>query len=80
MAEAAQGPPTFKLVLVGDGGTGKVSFNLATDHQLQILVVDLLTDSPTDNFRQAPSNGRIRKEIHRHSRCRGSPSGLLDGK
>ena len=24
MAEAAQGPPTFKLVLVGDGGTGKV--------------------------------------------------------
>jgi len=26
MAEvAAQGPPSFKLVLVGDGGTGKVS-------------------------------------------------------
>lgn len=24
MAEAAQAPPTFKLVLVGDGGTGKV--------------------------------------------------------
>lgn len=27
MAEAAQAPPTFKLVLVGDGGTGKVSTN-----------------------------------------------------
>lgn len=28
MAESAgaQPPPTFKLVLVGDGGTGKVSF------------------------------------------------------
>jgi GTPase SAR1 family protein len=25
MAEAAGAPPTFKLVLVGDGGTGKVS-------------------------------------------------------
>ena len=25
MAEVAQAPPTFKLVLVGDGGTGKVS-------------------------------------------------------
>lgn len=24
MTEAAQAPPTFKLVLVGDGGTGKV--------------------------------------------------------
>lgn len=24
MAEGAQAPPTFKLVLVGDGGTGKV--------------------------------------------------------
>jgi hypothetical protein len=24
MAEAAGSPPTFKLVLVGDGGTGKV--------------------------------------------------------
>jgi hypothetical protein len=24
MAEAASGTPTFKLVLVGDGGTGKV--------------------------------------------------------
>ncbi|KAK5945632.1 GTP-binding nuclear protein gsp1/Ran [Knufia obscura] len=26
MAEAAQAPPTFKLVLVGDGGTGKTTF------------------------------------------------------
>lgn len=25
MAENAQAPPTFKLVLVGDGGTGKAS-------------------------------------------------------
>ena len=25
MAEGAQAPPTFKLVLVGDGGTGKAS-------------------------------------------------------
>lgn len=28
MAEA-QAPPTFKLVLVGDGGTGKVSWILS---------------------------------------------------
>jgi len=26
MAEAAQAPPSFKLVLVGDGGTGKTTF------------------------------------------------------
>ena len=26
MAEAAANIPTFKLVLVGDGGTGKVSY------------------------------------------------------
>ncbi|KAL2055712.1 hypothetical protein ABVK25_003956 [Lepraria finkii] len=26
MAEVAQAPPTFKLVLVGDGGTGKTTF------------------------------------------------------
>ena len=26
MAEAASNIPTFKLVLVGDGGTGKVSY------------------------------------------------------
>ncbi|KAI4165914.1 MAG: hypothetical protein LQ342_000345 [Letrouitia transgressa] len=26
MAEGAQAPPTFKLVLVGDGGTGKTTF------------------------------------------------------
>lgn len=26
MAEAASNVPTFKLVLVGDGGTGKVSY------------------------------------------------------
>lgn len=29
MAEAA-GVPTFKLVLVGDGGTGKVRFSTCT--------------------------------------------------
>lgn len=30
MAEAANAPPTFKLVLVGDGGTGKVSLATLT--------------------------------------------------
>jgi len=29
MAEAAAAVPTFKLVLVGDGGTGKVRSNLS---------------------------------------------------
>jgi hypothetical protein len=60
MAEAAQGPPTFKLVLVGDGGTGKVGFDLAhhSQSQIHVLVVSF-TDlsSSTDNLRQAPSNG-----------------------
>lgn len=32
MAEIAQTPPTFKLVLVGDGGTGKVNFDMPTLH------------------------------------------------
>jgi GTPase SAR1 family protein len=31
MAEAASGIPTFKLVLVGDGGTGKVSYIMAME-------------------------------------------------
>ncbi len=32
MAEGAQAVPTFKLVLIGDGGTGKVSYiGLAED-------------------------------------------------
>jgi hypothetical protein len=30
MAEAAQNIPQFKLVLVGDGGTGKVSISLGS--------------------------------------------------
>lgn len=30
MAAPAQGTPTFKLVLVGDGGTGKVRYNCMT--------------------------------------------------
>jgi len=32
MAEASGNVPTFKLVLVGDGGTGKVRFHLCTLH------------------------------------------------
>ena len=39
MAEAAsaQAPPTFKLVLVGDGGTGKVSSQLIILQSLRLL-------------------------------------------
>ncbi len=41
MTEAAQAPPTFKLVLVGDGGTGKVCLSLG------------VTPSPAGLFRSA---------------------------
>ncbi len=57
MAEAAQGVPTFKLVLVGDGGTGKVQLTpwtfCASSRDLEILRALRLTVS-IDYFRQAP--------------------------
>lgn len=41
----AQAPPTFKLVLVGDGGTGKVRF--ANSRQLA-LAAAVLRHVPSD--------------------------------
>ena len=42
MAEAsnAQAPPTFKLVLVGDGGTGKVCSSLPSFPSLPSAIAD----------------------------------------
>lgn len=71
MAEAAQ-VPTFKLVLVGDGGTGKVRSYLKAGcaaamtccwnnfPSFQALVAHLRSGSTTNNMiddlRQAPSD------------------------
>jgi hypothetical protein len=41
MAEAAQAVPTFKLVLVGDGGTGKVRSISLVDALLLATVLGL---------------------------------------
>jgi hypothetical protein len=41
MAEAAQAVPTFKLVLVGDGGTGKVRSIGLVDALLQETMLGL---------------------------------------
>lgn len=49
MAEASQ-VPTFKLVLVGDGGTGKVSPRIIERFPTR----DHHTDINKDHFRQAP--------------------------
>jgi hypothetical protein len=58
MAEAAGGVPTFKLVLVGDGGTGKVCGNRpplsADDSFIKATVAKFKTDALIDHFRQAP--------------------------
>lgn len=60
MAEAAQGPPTFKLVLVGDGGTGKVSSEPipGLGHRSLLSQLDLLTDS----LLRQPSSSAISQE------------------
>jgi GTPase SAR1 family protein len=88
MAEAAgSGTPTFKLVLVGDGGTGKVGhsfiapFSTPPGHWLARQRSTFrrrarLTISSTDHFRQAPSYGRVREEVHCDARCRGPPPRL----
>ena len=49
MAEAAsaQAPPTFKLVLVGDGGTGKVSSHLIVLVSLRLLKTERETEAVT---------------------------------
>jgi GTPase SAR1 family protein len=39
MAEAAQNIPQFKLVLVGDGGTGKVSARISTTPMFFYMVL-----------------------------------------
>ena len=96
--------PTFKLVLVGDGGTGKVSREKNLLLSLVVVVVSSmwghrlacdkaclpilpLSQQPADiqtrrvdHLCQASLDRRIREEVHGHSRCRGSPSGLHHGK
>jgi hypothetical protein len=85
MAEAASAVPTFKLVLVGDGGTGKVrSIDLLV--ALLLVLIDgfefafipiwaahfeycSITNHSIDHVCQAPFDWRIRKEVHRHSWC-----------
>lgn len=81
MAEAAQGPPTFKLVLVGDGGTGKVSCDRCDESLRRCLFhvynkLDWIINTYSDYIRQTPFIWRIRKEIHRNTRCRSPPSRL----
>lgn len=86
MAEAtaaASAPPTFKLVLVGDGGTGKVwplslwppfdlcwFFPTATANHVQLIVDDLC---------QASLDWRVWEEVHCYFRCRGPSSRLHNG-
>lgn len=51
MAEAAPNVPTFKLVLVGDGGTGKVcSAKLPLD--IALVAVAAISRSPTFLWRR----------------------------
>ena len=83
MAEAASNTPTFKLVLVGDGGTGKVSYYrvmrchgsgfLELIAFIPTVVAHTISDrnaniSP-DYVRQASFNWRVREEVHRNSWC-----------
>lgn len=42
MAEGAQAPPTFKLVLVGDGGTGKASKFAFVEGSVYALRLEML--------------------------------------
>ena len=49
MAEAAQAPPTFKLVLVGDGGTGKVCNAISL---LRLRNVFMAAERTHTDFRQ----------------------------
>lgn len=43
---AEQQTPTFKLVLVGDGGTGKVCYFLVHGYQSALLANEIETDAP----------------------------------
>lgn len=77
--------PTFKLVLVGDGGTGKVSRiyfgsmncggafypSFRSAERSLLSKVDMKSNliSKTDHFRQAPFDRRVREEVHRHIGC-----------
>ena len=89
MAEAAQAPPTFKLVLVGDGGTGKVSSRPSQllHYYLHPYAVrvwhqhcrEALLTKTVDHLRQATLDRRVREEVYRHSWCRSSPSRLHNG-
>jgi hypothetical protein len=84
MAEAASNTPTFKLVLVGDGGTGKVSYIMVIECAATVVYIQWLvasspavahkisdhnTDICADHLRQAPFDWRVREEVHRNSRC-----------
>lgn len=94
MTEAAPAVPTFKLVLVGDGGTGKVCrMDLlsvpSVEDVLQPHIVlprgrDALwhrstSNNITDYVRQASFDRRIREEVYRDTWCRSPPFGLQHG-
>lgn len=81
-AGAASSIPTFKLVLVGDGGTGKVrrknfgrphgpllDFYLAARFFFKAGAHTTNTSIATDDLRQAPLDWRVREEVHRYSWC-----------
>lgn len=83
---AQQQTPTFKLVLVGDGGTGKVrgaavlrgcrSFGRPGPRRRDL---PLMSATMLDYLCQAPLDRRIREEVHGYSRRRGSPPWLHHG-
>lgn len=90
MAEAAGSVPTFKLVLVGDGGTGKVRtpnfgrpFERSAcdggDPQGDRKPQDKRLTIDADHLRQAPLDWRVREEVHCDARCRGPPSRFYHG-
>jgi hypothetical protein len=85
MAEAASNIPTFKLVLVGDGGTGKVSYIMVIGCAAAVVYIwKLVASIPAavaqtisgrntniwvDYVRQAPFDWRVREEVHRNPWC-----------
>jgi len=85
MAEAAQTVPTFKLVLVGDGGTGKVCIIDPLDAMLREAVAEILfsfmpgpvahkefrpkANDRVDYLRQASFDWRVREEVYCHTWC-----------
>lgn len=79
----AEGTPTFKLVLVGDGGTGKVGQRaelLSQAARVRLYDRAHANTSLADHLRQAPFDRRVREEVHRNSRRRSPPTWLHNRK